>query len=36
MFRPEIALSEASKCDVPGIFITDRAEVWRLSDAIVT
>ena len=26
----------AGKCDVPGIFVTDPAEVWRLSDPIVT
>ena len=26
----------AGKCDVPGIFVADRAEVWDLSDPIVT
>jgi len=25
-----------SKCDVPGISVTDRAEVWKLPDTIVT
>ena len=27
---------EGRGCDVPGISVTDRAEVWRLSDPIVT
>jgi len=26
----------AGRCDVPGIFVTDPAEVWRLYDPIVT
>jgi len=26
----------AGKCDVPGIFVNDRAEVWDLPDTIVT
>jgi len=26
----------AGKCDVPGIFVDDPAEVWKLSDTIVT
>jgi len=26
----------AGKCDVPGIFVTDRAEVWNLPDTGVT
>ena len=26
----------AGKCDVPGIFVNDRAEVWNLPDGIVT
>jgi len=26
----------ARKCEVPGIFVTDRAEVWHLSRGAVT
>ena len=26
----------AGKCDVPGIFVADPAEVWNLPDGIVT
>ena len=26
----------AGKCDVPGIFVNERAEVWKLPDPILT
>jgi len=34
-FRPEKGLPGAGKCDVPGIFVNDPAEVWNLPDTIV-
>jgi len=39
-FRPSISGLKgppgAGKCDVPGIFVTDPAEAWKLPGLIVT